>query len=253
MATTALQRAFGEVLVRLAGERPGLLAVTGVDQDLVAWFTDVWPERTLTVVPGATRALVGQGVAAGGGDAVVVVDADGLTALGPQPVVLLTDDVAAVSAAYRAGVTVCQPGWQQDLPALLVGALGAGRPVLLHLAEPAPGLPAVIDPERTTFGDPRVLQRGPDGLVVGSGPTAPAAALVARRLAAEHVHVTALDSHTLTPESGVDPAVLCTDLLVGSPRAPRAGALQAVRVHPTDLAATVAAVRQALRATSPRR
>ena len=249
---TPLQTAFGEVLVRLAGERPGLLVVTGADPSSVAWFTEVWPERTLTVVPPATRVLVGAGVVAGGGEAVVVTDGGDLGHVGERPVVLLTSDPEQVSAAYRAGITVCQPGWQQDLPALLVGALGAGRPVLLHLAEPQKGLPVVIDPERTSFGDPRVLHRGRDGVVVGSGPTAPAAAIVAGRLATEHVQVSALDTHTLTPESGVDPTVLLDHLLVGRATAPRAGAMEAVRVDPGDLGGTVAAVRRALRLMATR-
>ena len=244
----SLAQSFGEVLVRLAGERPGLLVVSGPDTSLVSWFTQIWPERLVTVAPAASRLSVGQGIRRGGGEAIVVLDEtvgvlpSGLTA----PMVLLSADRMHLGAAHRAGITVCQPGWELDVPALLIGSLGADEPVMLHLPEPMEGLPEQPDPERTSFGDPRVLHRGRRGLVVGAGPTAPVAAWVARRLAGQQVDVLALDSHTMGADSGVDTDVLVDHLLVGPVTAPRAGALEAVRVDPSDLNGLVRAVRRTL-------
>ena len=158
----SLAQSFGEVLVRLAGERPGLLVVSGPDTSLVSWFTQIWPERLVTVAPAASRLSVGQGIRRGGGEAIVVLDetVSVLPSVMTAPMVLLSADRMHLGAAHRAGTTVCQPGWELDLPALLIGALGADEPVVLHLPEPLPGLPEQPDPERTSFGDPRVLHRG---------------------------------------------------------------------------------------------
>ena len=244
----SLAQSFGEVLVRLAGERPGLLVVSGPDTSLVSWFTQIWPERLVTVDPAASRLSVGQGIRRGGGEAIVVLDetVSVLPSVMTAPMVLLSADRMHLGAAHRAGTTVCQPGWELDLPALLIGALGADEPVVLHLPEPLPGLPEQPDPERTSFGDPRVLHRGRRGLVIGAGPTAPVAAWVARRLAGQQVDVLALDSHTMGADSGVDTELLADHLLVGPIDAPRAGALDAVRVDPSDLHGLVNAVRRAL-------
>lgn len=239
---------FGEVLVRLAGERPGLLVVAGNDASLVTWFADIWPERVVTVPPSGSRMRVAQGIALGGGDAVVVLDqtTEVLPAGIDAPMLLLTDDPAHLTMAHRAGITVCQAGWAQDLPALLVGALGSDGPTLLHVTDPLPGLPKMPDPGRTTFGEPRVLHRGQQGLLVGAGRTAPVAALVAQQLARGQLDVTAVDSHTLGPDSGIDARVTLDHLLVGPLSAPRAGALQQVPVDPDDLRVTVMAARRVL-------
>lgn len=245
---TQVGQPFGEVLVRLAGERPGLLVVAGNDATLVTWFTDIWPERVVTVPPSGSRLRVAQGIAIGGGDAVVVLDetVEALPAGIDAPMLLLSDDPRHLTMAHRAGITVCQAGWPQDLPALLVGALGSDGPTLLHLADPLPGLPRMPDPGRTSFGEPRVLHRGAQGLLVGAGPTAPVAALVAQQLARGQLEVTAVDSHTLGPDSGIDARITLDHLLVGPLSAPRAGALEQVPVDPSDLSATVVAARRVL-------
>jgi hypothetical protein len=218
--------AFGEVLVRLAGERPSLVLLTGEDPGPVAWFAEIWPERVLVVPPVPTRVAVAEGVVHGGGDAVVLLDGD----LAELPaaeagIVLATVDPAHLHLAFRARVEVCQPGWTADVPALLVGALGTPTPTLLHL----PAVAAVGEaPPPTTFGEQRPLHRGRSGLVLGGGATAATARAAARALARRHLDVTALDLHTIDPASGVDAGLLHDHLLVGPLDAPRAAALQAV-------------------------
>lgn len=236
----------GEQLVRLAGERPELLAVAGNDPGPLAWFSQIWPERTITVQPGATRLSLAQGITRGGGQAVVVLD-DQVTVMADvhrTPVLMISTDPSHCRDAYRAGVTVCQAGWPRDLTTLLVGALDAREPVLVVLHEPLAGWDAPIPATPAAFGEPRILQRGRQGLLVGSGPTSPVAVALAEHLSGRQVTLTTVDSHTVTPDSGVDPTVLSTHVLVGPLTAPRAGALTAVEV--TDLAGTAHAIREVM-------
>jgi hypothetical protein len=160
--------------------------------------------------------------------------------------VLVSTDPSHLSLAFRARVEVCQPGWAADLPALLVGALGSRGATLLFLVEQVGGAGAAPSP--TTFGEQRVLHRGPAGLVIGSGATAPVAREVAAALARRQVEVTALDLHTISPESVVDAGLLHDHLLVGPLSVPRAAALDQV---PVDGGTAVVAerVRQALLGT----
>lgn len=250
MSERSVAAAFGDVLVRLAGERPNLLLVAGADPGPAVWFADIWPERVLTVGPLATRVGVAEGIAVGGGDALVVLD--GEVAELPVPadarVVCATTDPGHLHLAFRAGVGVCAPGWAADLPALLVGALGADGPTVLYLPdhdaadEADPGAP----PPPTTFAEQRVLHRGPAGLVLGAGRTAPLARSVADGLARRRIEVTALDLHTISPGTGVDAGLLHDHLLVGPATAPRAAAMDAVPVADRPLRELVAAVATAL-------
>lgn len=238
----------GDVLVRLAGERPGLVVLTGADPGPATWFAEVWPERVLTVPAPHARLSIAEGVRRGGADAVVVWDPEA-TSLPLDPaagVVVASATPGHLAMARRAGVDVAQPGWPQDLSVILGAVLDQPGSVLLHLPElgqvgaahPAPAAVVSLD-------GPRVLHRGRDGMVVGAGATARYAAAVAAELSGEGVQVTALEMVVITPRSGVDPALLHDHLLVGGLDAPRAAALAEVAVD-ADLAVLLHAVRAAL-------
>ncbi|MGI9018678.1 MAG: hypothetical protein ACR2HR_16505 [Euzebya sp.] len=237
-------------MVRLAGERPNLLVVAGEDIGAAAWFAEVWPERVLTVPPLLTRLGIGEGIIRGGGDSLIMLDSEvtDLPVLPESGIVMVSQTPAHLRLAYRAGLDICQPGWIEDLPALLVGALGHPQTTLLFLppVTPSSGDP----PPPTTFGQRRVLHRGGDGLLLGAGATAPAARRIAQALAQLHLQVTALDSHTITAASDLDAFVLHDHVLVGPLDVPRATALTQVAVA-GDLATVVSRVQQALLAPHP--
>ena len=149
---------FADVLVRLAGERPNMLVVAGEDPGPATWFAEVWPERVVTVPPLPTRVAVAEGIGMGGGEAVVVIDPD-VTELPVPPsagILLVSETPAHLGLAFRFGIDVCQPGWAEDLPAMLVGALGSSSTTLLYLAATTDDRP----PPPTSYGDRRVLNRG---------------------------------------------------------------------------------------------
>lgn len=236
----------GDALVRLAGDRPGLVVLAGPDPGPAAWFAEIWPERVLTVPAPHARLAIAEGIGRAGAGAVVVWDPDA-TSLPLDPaagVVVASVTPSHLALAFRAGVAVLQPGWPPDLPALLLGALDRPGSALLHIPEGADDQPHPAAP--VSLDGPRVLHRGRDGMVVGAGATAALAAAVAADLAGRGVQVTALEMAVLTPRSGVDPALLHDHLLVGGLDAPRAAALTEVAVG-TDFAVLVRAVQAALR------
>ncbi len=231
---------FADILVRLAGERPNMLVLSGEDPGPATWFAEIWPERVLTVPPLPTRVAIAEGITIGGGEAIVVVDAD-TTELPVPPdagILLVSTEPSHLGLAHRFGLDVCQAGWVEDLPALLVGALGSPASALLHLGPVVTG--SVSDgagrpPAPTSFGTHRVLHRGGAGLVLGAGATAPLARDVAGVLARRHVEVTALDMHSITAASGLDAGLLREHLLVGPVDTPRAAALTQVAVDDGDV------------------
>ncbi|CAN5232768.1 hypothetical protein BH23ACT9_BH23ACT9_12720 [soil metagenome] len=239
--------AFGDLLVRLAGDRPDAVVVAGVDPGPAAWFAEVWPERVLTVPPLQARMAIAEGIVRGGGAALVVLEpqATVLPVDVGAGIVVISQTPAHLHLAHRAGVVVVQPGWDEDVPLALAGALEDPRTVLLHLpATVGEGTDRPPVPLALPLGDPRVLHRGAAGLVIGAGATAPAAAAVAAHLRGRHLEVTALDMTVITPGSGLDAALLHEHLLVGPHSTPRAAALEAVPVgtDPGDLASRVGAV-----------
>ncbi|HUG83010.1 MAG TPA: hypothetical protein VMM13_00515 [Euzebya sp.] len=222
----------GEVLVRLAADKPGLLVVAGIDPGPATWFAEVWPERVLTVPPPHARLAVAEGIIAGGQDVVVMWDGDATTLpLAPEVAVLVVSAAPAhLRLAHRAAITVVQPGWPEDLPVALLGALDLDVGVLLHLPDHGDVAARGPLPLALPLGGPRVLRRGRDGLVIGAGATAAVAAAVGDGLAVRRRHVTALDAAMITPGSGLDAALLHDHLLVGALDSPRAEALVAVAV-----------------------
>lgn len=245
-----LYEALADVLLRLLDARPELMVVVGADPGPVAWVTQRRPER-FAVAPGATsRLTVADGLRLAGCAVVTVLDA-GIGDLAQpadygRPHLLLTEQAAHLGAAYRAGLTVMQPAWRTDVAPLAEAALAAPGSVLLRVH------PRTVPPPRgdadaaPTAGPQRLLHRGPDGLVIGAGATASDAGDVARMLAGRGTHVTALDAHTITPGTGIDPASTDAHLLVGRMDATRAEALKKVPVTPGDPRATMAAVVKAL-------
>ena len=229
---------FADVLVRLAGERPNMLVLSGEDPGPATWFAEIWPERVLTVPPLPTRVAIAEGITIGGGEAIVVVDPDTpeLSVPPDAGILLVSTDAAHLGLAHRFGLDVCQPGWVEDLPALLVGALGSATSTLLFLATPTEGPAATPRPPApTSFGEHRVLHGGGAGLVLGAGATAPLARDVAAVLERRHVEVTALDMHSITAASGLGAGLLHDHLLVGPVDTPRAAALTQVPVGDGDV------------------
>ncbi len=221
---------FGDVLVRLAGERPNLVVITGADIGPAAWFAEVWPDRVLTVPPLMARLSIAEGIVRGGGDAVTVLEPEvvELAVRAEAGVLAVSETPAHLALAHRAALDVMQPGWEDDLPVLLVGGLSSSTTTVLFLPERTPASGSA--PAPLVLGEQRVLHRGRDGLVLGAGPTAPVARAVAEALAEDHCQVTALDSHTVTGASGVEASLLLDHLLVGGLDVERAAALSAVPV-----------------------
>lgn len=227
-------QALGEAVVRLAERRQDLTLIAGHDPRPLDWFADMWPSRVLAVPPPQARMAVAEGVVRAGAQAVVVLEPS-LTDLPPAPavgVVLVSTHAGHVAAAQRAGVAIVQPGWVEDLPDLVRGALRLDRPVLLHLPDldALAGAATRPDPPTLPLGGPRVLRRGRQGVVIGAGPTARVASWVGSHLVGRQRQVTVLDLVLITPESDVDASLLTTHLLIGPADSPRAAAMTAVPV-----------------------
>lgn len=249
-----LYEALADVLLRLLDARADLMVVVGADAGPVEWVAQRRPER-FVAAPGATsRLTVADGLRLGGCAVVTVLDAGIADLAQPahygQPHLLLTEQAGHLGAAYRAGLTVMQPAWRTDVAPLAAAALAGPGSVLLRVH------PRTVAPPRgdadapPAAGGQRVLHRGPDGLVIGAGATASDAGDVARMLAGRGTHVTALDAHTITPSTGIDPSSTDAHLLVGRKDAARAEALVKVKVAPGDPRATMAAVLSALEGLS---
>lgn len=227
-------QALGEAVVRVAERRQDLTLITGPDPRPLDWFADMWPSRVLTVPPPQARMAVAEGVVRAGAQAVVVLEPS-ITDLPAAPevgVLMVSAHPGHVRAAHRAGVAIVQPGWVEDLPALVRGALRLDRPVVLHLPDldALSGAATPPDPPALPLDGPRVLRRGREGVVIGAGPTARVASWVGSHLVGRRRQVTVLDLVLITPESDVDAALLATHLLVGPADSPRAAAMAAVPV-----------------------
>lgn len=212
----SLEDAAAGVLYALASSGKAMIVV-GRDPGPAGVCLGEFPEAVLTV-PGATaRFAAAGGVRIAGRTAVVVLDrwiTDLRPALHtPRPNVLLTSCAAHLAAAHDAGLTVVQPGWPGDVEPLLRAALDAPVPVLVRLHHRA----AEVTPPggRARLGVHRVLRRGRAGLVVGAGAGASALVRVSAILTARGVAVTAVETHTIRPASGIDPARTGSALLVG--------------------------------------
>lgn len=216
LAASPLEEAAATALLALA-ESAGAMIVVGREPGPAAECLRKFPEAGL-IAPGiATRFAVADGVRLAGRSVVTVLDGqtrDLAVAVGSvHPNVLLTASAAHLAAARDVGLTVVQPGWPGDVEPLLRAALEAPESVLVRLhrrpvAVPHPG-------DRPLFGTHRVLQRGPDGLVVGAGAGIPALVEVAAVLATRGIRVTALETHTIRRLTGIDPARTNGALLVG--------------------------------------
>lgn len=199
--------------------------------------------RVVVAAGEGSRLVVGAGVALAGPRALVLAGRGTIVprALGGAQVAVVRDGTAA-ELLRRAGWTVAQPVWPDDVSPLLQAVLAADHPVALRLhahhwpdVQLAPG-PAVL-------GVPRVLSEGRAGMLVASGRLAADLLAMARALEQHGLEITAVDAHTRGPRAA-RPSVVDTDtsLLVGGPKSAedfhagrlRLGTLHHVAVPPGD-------------------
>jgi len=213
------------VLAALAEQRPRLVLVSGPESSPLAPAVAV---RRRVAVAGATARLdVARGLALGGHPVVVDVrDVDEeplVRALAPGPralgrVMVVATSAASARAGLHARLPVLTAVWADDVAPLIALAAAGARARLVRL----PDLPAARLGHAPARGAPRVLRDGDAGLVVGTGPGAPAAEQLARMLAARGVPVRAVDLCVLRSVDGFDPTALEDAVAVGDAAALRA-------------------------------
>lgn len=227
-----LVKTFADALATRIGDDTGLRVVVGADPGPAAWLLEAWPDRVVPAAGPTSFLAIADGIRLAGMAAVAWLDREIRDLSGSvrgtrRPLLLASERPAHASAAYRAGVTVVQPAFSRDVAPLLAQVLASDDVVAMVLS-------AQREPnhawEPPALGEQRVVHRGARGVLLGGGPTAALLAPVARSLAAREVHVTALDAHTLTARSGVDPGLLADHLLAGPTSATRAEALTAIPV-----------------------
>lgn len=238
-----LESALSEAATRLASRRPALMVLSAGDPGPLAWFAEVWPDRSITIGPPRTRMDAAIGVARSDGRALVVLSEAEAAELQPAAgCVVIATGPGLLGAAYRRHMAVCQPSRPGDVEPLLDGAVDHRDGVLLWLPH---RWVSGTGPGAAVFGEHRTFTRGARGLLLGAGATAGAAARIGRLLAGRDMPVTALEAATVLPATGVDASLLVDHLLVGPLSTPRASALTAVAVTAEE-EATVRSVMAAL-------